>query len=384
MKIDRIEPFVVGNPWKNWVLVKVSTSEGHFGWGEATTGLTTKPVVGAVEEIARLFIGRDAQDLARNWHDAFKALYLPSDGAVLSAMSGIDTACWDIIGKELGLPLYRLLGGRAHDRLRVYANGWYQEQREPAAFARRAQEVAAAGYTAMKFDPLGHSYRVMDSDERRKALALVEAVRAALPDSVDIILEFHDRLTSVEAAGLIADLVQFRPLWVEDPVWSADIPAVARVANSSPSRIACGERFSRLGQFSELFAQARIDLVLPEYLRLGGLARMRQVAAVAEAHNALVAPHNAQSPLGTAVNAHFDTATPNFFIQECFDDYHVAWTKEVFENVPSQTDGAIAVSDRAGHGVIVNEAVLRKYPYGERNFMNLFSKGWETRNQAKA
>jgi galactonate dehydratase len=358
MKIDRIEPFIVGNPWKNWVLVKVSTREGHVGWGEATTGLTTKPVVGAVEEIARLFIGRDAQDLTRNWHDAFKALYLPSDGAVLSAMSGIDTACWDIIGKDLGLPLYRLLGGRAHDRLRVYANGWC---------ARRAEEVAAAGYTAMKFDPLGHSHRVMDWDERRKALALVEAVRAALPDSVDIILEFHDRLTSVEAAGLIADLAQFRPLWVEDPVWSADVPALARVANSSPSRI----------------AQARIDLVLPEYLRLGGLARMRQVAAVAEAHNALVAPHNAQSPLGTAVNAHFDTATPNFFIQECFDDYHVAWTKEVFENVPSQRDGAISVSDRPGHGVTVNEAVLRKYPYGERNFMNLFSKGWETRNQAK-
>lgn len=382
MKIDRIEHFVIGNPWKNWVLVKVTTSDGHVGWGESTTGLATKPVVGAIEEISRLFIGRSVDRLTQNWQDAFKALYLPSDGAILAAMAGIETACWDIVGKELGVPLYRLFGGLVHETLRVYANGWYQDHREPARFAARAAEVAAAGYTALKFDPLGHNYRVLDRAERRKTLDLVEAVRKALPDHVDIILEFHDRLTATEAISLGRDLATFQPLWIEDPVWSADIGALGKVSMASDNRIACGERFSMPKQFTDLFAQSRIDVVLPEYLRLGGLTRLRQVAGIADAHSAMVAPHNAQSPLGTAVNAQFDAATPNFLIQECFDDYHVAWAKDIFAHVPTQSGGAITPSSRPGHGVEINEEALCKYPYGERNFMNLFSMGWERRNSA--
>jgi len=118
---------------------------------------------------------------------------------------------------------------------------------------------------------------------------------------------------------------------------------------------------------------------LPEYLRLGGLTRMRQVAAIADAHNAMVSPHQAQSPLGTAVTVHFDVATPNAFIQECFDEFHVAWAKDVFGNIPAIKDGYLYPSEAPGHGVAINEAEIGKHPYGASNFMNLFSTGWERR-----
>ncbi len=380
MKIDRLEAFIVGNPWKNWILVKVSTDQGHVGWGEATTGLTTKPAFSAVGEIARLFIGRDPRAIQANWQDAHKALYLTTDGPMMAAMAGIETACWDIVGKELGLPLYRLLGGMAQPRIRTYANGWYQDERDPKRFAERTQAVASKGYSALKFDPLGHNHRTLDRAERRRTLELIAAVRAALPDHVDMILEFHDRLTPVEALSLARDVAEFRPLWIEDPVWTTDVAAFARVARDSPVRVAGGERFKSLHPFTELLAQGSTDMVLPEYLGVGGLWRLKQVAAIAEAHNAMVAPHNAQSPLSTALNVHFDVATPNAFIQECFDDFHVDWAHDLFENVPTIQDGYLAPSEAPGHGVRVNEAEIGKHPYGERNFMNLFSAGWEKRN----
>jgi galactonate dehydratase len=380
MKIDRIEAFAVGNPWKNWILVKVSTDQGHVGWGEATTGLTTMPTVGAIGEIARLFLGRDPRAIQQNWQDAHKALYLSTDGGIMAAMAGIETACWDISGKELGLPLYRLLGGLAQPRIRTYANGWYQADRDPVRFAERTRAVAAKGYSALKFDPLGHNYRTLDRAERWRTLELIEAVRKALPNDVDMILEFHDRLTEVEALSMARDVQQFRPLWIEDPVWTENVTAFARVGRESPVRIAGGERYKTLRPFAELFALGGIDMVLPEYLGVGGLWRLKQVAAIAEAHNAMVSPHNAQSPLSTALNVHFDVATPNAFIQECFDDFHVEWSNDLFEGVPTIKDGFLAPSEAPGHGVRVNEAEIGKHPYSERNFMNLFSAGWEKRN----
>lgn len=380
MRIDLVKPFVVGNPWKNWILVKVMTTDGHAGWGEATTGLTTRSTVGAVEEISRLFIGQDIRALVEVWHDAFKALYLPTDGAVLGAMAGIETACLDAFGKELGLPLYRLLGGRARQSIRTYANGWYQAEREPAVFAERAAAVASRGYSALKFDPLGHNYRTLDRTERKRVVDLVTAVRSALPDTVDLILEFHDRLTPVEALNLARAFAEIQPLWIEDPVWSEDVDVVASLAAASPVRIASGERLASPNQFVRLLSNGRMDMVLPEYLSLGGLQRMRDVAAIADAHGAMVAPHNAQSPLSTALNVHFDVAVPNAFIQECFDDYQGGWINDVFADYPLLRDGHLAPSEKPGHGVEINEEAISKYPYGHANFMNMFKAGWELRN----
>jgi galactonate dehydratase len=170
VKIAAIETHVIGNPWKNWVLVKVLTDEAVCGWGDATNSSSPLAVLGAVTEISRFCIGKDPLSPRQVWEEMFIALNLPVRGVILSAMAGIETACWDILGKSLGAPLYRLLGGKVNERVRAYANGWYKGPREPGFFAERAAEVAALGYRALKFDPFGANYRILDAAERRLVL----------------------------------------------------------------------------------------------------------------------------------------------------------------------------------------------------------------------
>jgi len=380
VKITNVEAFVVGNPWKNWVLVKVTTDSGLIGWGDATTGLSTQPVTAAVREIKRLCVGQDALAIEALYDRVFKALYLTANGILLSALGGITTACWDILGKSSKLPLYQLLGGRVHDKLRAYANGWYTGGRTPEAFADGAAAVVERGYTALKFDPFGANYRFMSNRERSLSLDLVEAVRDRVGEDVDLIIEAHDRFTVPEAVRLAGELQPYSPLGLEAAVWSEDIEALRQVAASSPIRIMAGERFCTPRQFDDLCAGGLFDIVQPEYVELGGISRLRDVAGIADAHGASLAPHNARCPISTAVNVHFMTATRNAYIQETFDDFHVPWARDLFVGVPEVKDGYFTVSDRPGLGIEVNEALFEQHPYSEHFFMNLFAEGWEKRN----
>ncbi len=379
MEIEKVETRVIGNPWKNWVLVRILTKEGLVGWGDATTPMTYKPVVAAIEEMARLCIGRDPRQIERLWDTLFTTLYLPDDGTLLSAMAGIETACWDLLGKSLNAPLHQLLGGRVHDRIKAYANGWYNGPRDEVAFAEKAAEVVSRGYLALKFDPFGSAFRTLDPQERAKSLAIVRAVRDQVGDAVDLMIEVHDRLTPAEAIRICRELEEFRPLWVEAPVWSIDTAALRTVAEATSLRIVAGERLTNLGDFADLLATRRMDIVQPEYVELGGVHRLRQVAALAEAYQGMIAPHNARCPISTAVNVQVDAATRNVFIQETFDDFHVSWTRDLFDGIPPVKDGYFAIPKGAGIGVEVNEELIERHPPGERNYMNLFRSGWEQR-----
>ena len=235
------------------------------------------------------------------------------------------------------------------------------------------------GYRALKFDPFGAAFRVMEPAERRLSLGLVKAVRDVVGDDVDIILEFHDRMTVPEAIRVIYEVAEFDPLWIEAPVWSLDVGAMISVAEATKVRIAGGEQFTTLRQFADMLACGRFDLILPEYVELGGIHRLRQAASIAEAYQAMIAPHNARCPLNTAVNGHVDVATRNVFIQEVFDDFYPAWMRELFQGLPHIRNGMLEVSDVPGIGVTVNEALIAEHPYSQNNFMNLFKTGWENR-----
>lgn len=379
MKIASLEARVIGNPWKNWVLVKIVTDDGVVGWGDATTPMTYKPVLGVIEEAAPLCVGKDPRRIESLWDSLFKTFYLPDDGTLLSALAGIETACWDILGKTLGAPLHQLLGGQVHPRIKAYANGWYNGPRDAAAFADKAAEVVALGYRALKFDPFGSAFQVLDPAERAKSLAIVRAVRDRVGDGVDLMIEVHDRLTAPEAIRVCHELEEFRPLWVEAPVWSVDTETLRAVAAAVTVRIVAGERLTNLGDFADLLATRRIDVVQPEYVELGGIHRLRQVAALAEAYQGMIAPHNARCPISTAVNVHVDAATRNVFIQETFDDFHVKWAKDLFDGIPRVVDGFLEVPSGNGIGVTVNEEFIARHPPGPRNYMNLFASGWEQR-----
>jgi galactonate dehydratase len=374
MRITDLRTFVVGNPWKNWIFCKVYTDEGITGLGEATGGLSTKPGVGDVEELRRHVIGENPLHPERIWQKLYKARYLqPSKG-----MSAVEQACWDILGKHLNAPLWQIFGGKQHERLRVYANGWYRGPRAPDFFVDAAAGMVEKGYTALKFDPFGAAYQRIDKDSERLAVDIVRAVREAVGPNVDLLIEGHDRFTVTTAIRLGRKLEEFDPFWIETPVRTYDLAAHLEVARSIKVPVVLGEGFSRLRQFADLLSARVIDIVQPEPMNLGP-SRARKAFAIAQAYEALVACHQAQSPFCTAMNAHLHASVPNFLIQENFDDSLEPWTWDVLQGVPRVKDGHLEVSDAPGWGVELNEAEALKHPYGERNFLRLFEEGWETR-----
>lgn len=375
MKIVDVRTTVVGNPWKNWVFVRLDTDEGIVGVGEATGGLTTRPNEAAVHELRPLIIGQDPRDIGALWDRMYKGLFLKQN----AAMAGIEMACWDILGKSLNVPVCRLLGGKMRPRLRAYANGWYTGPREPTFFAERAAQVVARGYTALKFDPFGAAYRFLDRDELRFSMAIVGAVREAVGPSVDLLIEGHDRFSVSTAIEVGRALVEYEPFWFETPVMSTEVEAMAAVARACPVRVVGGERFASKADFARLLETRVIDVIQPEILNCGGVTGLAKIAALAEGYEAFVAPHNAQSPFTTVVNTHVGATLPNMLIQECFDDFLVPWSREIMTGTVRITDGYIEVPDGPGFGVELNDDEMAKYPYADRNFLRLFQAGWERR-----
>ena len=379
MKISDVRTVIVGNPWKNWIFVVVETDDGLIGVGEATGGSETQPRVAAIQEIKHLVIGMDP----RNVHEIFHKLYLTAFLKVTPAMAGIEMACWDILGKSLGVPVYTLLGGKVRDNVRVYANGWYSGERTPEGFAEKASEVAAKGYTALKFDPFGDAHMQMSRKETNEAKLLVSAVREAVGDDVDILIEAHDRFSTYAAIEIGNWLKDYDVTWFETPVLSTDVSALVEVARRIPVRMIAGERMHAIHEFGEFLSHNVTDVINPEPLGVGGIWRCLQIAGIAEAHHAEIALHNAESPFKTMVALHINAVTPNVFIQECFDDFLEPWVPEVLSGFLRVENGYLQMPDAPGIGVELNESEARKHPYGRSNFLRMFRPGWEKRDTAQ-
>jgi len=379
MKISDVRTVIVGNPWKNWIFVVVETDDGLIGVGEATGGSETQPRVAAIQEIKHLVIGMDP----RNVHEIFHKLYLTAFLKVTQAMAGIEMACWDILGKSLGVPVYTLLGGKVRDNVRVYANGWYSGERTPEGFAEKASEVAAKGYTALKFDPFGDAHMQMSRKETNEAKLLIGAVREAVGDDVDILIEAHDRFSTYAAIEIGNWLKDYDVTWFETPVLSTDVSALVEVARRIPVRMIAGERMHAIHEFGEFLSHNVTDVINPEPLGVGGIWRSLQIAGIAEAHHAEIALHNAESPFKTMVALHIDAVTPNVFIQECFDDFLEPWVPEVLSGFLRVENGYLQMPDAPGIGVELNESEARKHPYGRSNFLRMFRPGWEKRDTAQ-
>jgi galactonate dehydratase len=375
MKITEVKPHIVGNPWKNWIFVEVHTNEGLTGIGEATSGLATKPIVEQLKELGRFVLGENPLDPQRLWQKMYKGIYLKNSPAI----SGIEIACWDVLGKTLNAPIWQLLGGKTNTKLRVYANGWYQGPRDPSFFAEAAAKVVEMGYTALKFDPFGSAYRFLDRSEVRRSIAIVRAVRDAVGEDVDILIEAHDRFGVSTAIQIGQALEEFEPMWFETPVMSTDIAATIEVARAVNVPVASGERFKRLSQCLDLISSRVVSILQSETLNIGGISGAMKTAAIAESAEAHIALHQAQSPLNTAVNAHIHASIPNFLIQECFDDFLAPWAKEIMTGVPQVIGGYLEPSNEPGLGVQLNLDEMAKHPYGQNNFLRLFEDGWERR-----
>lgn len=378
LKITDVKTFIVGNNWKNWVFTQVETDEGITGLGEATLNGFAKTTEAAVHELKRLVIGKDPFDVENISLSLFRDYF--SDGGQIqgAALSGIEYACWDIKGKALGVPVYKLLGGKCHPKLRAYANGWYRTASTPDNFYENAKKVIDKGYTALKFDPFGSAWRVVDRPDFHYAIENIAAVREAVGQNVDILIEGHNRFSVHTALQFAEAMLPYHPTWFEAPVPPQKISSMVEVAKRSPVPIACGEDYYCREQFSELLAHNAVHIIQlePQYL---GITSAKQVAAMTHANNGVTAPHSAQGPLCSLVCAHLNTATPNFYLHEVFDDFNVDWTQQLLNHPIEVEDGYITVSDRPGWGAELNLDVVKQHPYNSNNFLPLFSDGWEKR-----
>ena len=379
MRITNVETFIVGNPWKNWVFARLDTDEGIYGIGEATLNAFAKTVEAAIHELKPMYVGMDPFQIETIVQRMTRDVY--SDGAQIhmSAVAAIEVACWDIVGKYLNQPVYNLLGGRCHEKVRAYANGWYRGDRTVENFQQLARQVVERGYTALKFDPFGAAWRVMDRADLQLSIDIVGGVREAVGPNIDILVEGHNRFSASTALQIAEKIAPYNPTWFEEPVHFQAIEAIVEVAKHSPVPIACGESYTNTRQFAELLAHNAISILQPDPLAVGGILTCRQVAAIADAHYGVIAPHNAQGPVSTAICVQVAACTPNFFLQEVFDEFNVTWEERLTIPPTKVINGYIEIPERPGLGIDLNWDELKQHPYAPNHYLPLFKPGWERR-----
>lgn len=370
MRITAIETRVVNAEMRNWVFVRVTTDQpGLIGWGEATLEWKTRSVVGAVEDLTPLLIGRDPRDIGQAVRILRKHSFWRLGVIGMSAISGIEIALWDILGKSLGVPVWRLLGGKVRDKVRVYTHLGLGDMRavyettDSAALVVRAHEVMAKGYRAFKavFIPYTHYHAPLP--EVDKVARMMAALRDAVGPDVEVMVDFHGRPASAAAAlAYIEALAPARPMFVEEPVPPGELASLQAVAARTKVPLATGERLVDRAEFNDLLQARAVDIVQPDICHCGGLLEAKTIAAMAEAVSVGVAPHNPLGPIAGVAALHFAVATPNHVIQEEMVGA-VPWYAEVVRGPLRLIDGFWQVPDAPGLGIEVDEAACARHPY---------------------
>ena len=385
MKIVQVTPLVLGTAWRNLTFVKVETDEGLTGVGEARVVNRTDAVLGHLTEaVPRYVLGSDPFEIERLAQRMFRQDFSRAGDVVMTSIALIEVACWDIMGQALGQPVYRLLGGAVRDKIKAYANGWYTVERTPEEFHAAALRVVAKGYRALKLDPFGAGFYELERAEKRRAVALVEAVRDAVGPEVEVLIDMHGRFNPVTAVEMTRELAPFKPGWVEEPTPPENLAALQKVSEAvAPLGIpvATGERLHTLYEYRELLERQAADIIQPDISHFGGLLNVKKLAAWAEAYYVLVAPHNVGGPVSTAAALHLAACTPNFKIQEHFNDFAEAFVKQAAPGLPEVVDGYFALPEGPGLGVTLNEDLIREHPRRKLHF-NLFAEDWHKRQVA--
>jgi galactonate dehydratase len=370
IKITGIKTLVVNAEMRNWIFVKVLTDQdGLYGWGEASLNWKTRAVVGALEDLEPILIGRDPRDIEQCLRAMTKFSYYRLGMVGVTAISGIEHALWDIFGKSVGLPVWRLLGGKARDRVRVYTHLGLGDMRsvyetfDAGALKESAAAVVEQGYDALKVVFIPYSHYTASIPSRRHVGRLMQALRDAVGDSVDIMIDFHGRPASISAAlEFIQELTPYRPMFCEEPVQPGDTAALRIVAEQAGCPIASGERLVGLREFLPVFTQKALNIAQPDLNHTGGLLEGKRIAAVAEAELIGIAPHNPNGPLAGAAALHFDIATPNFVIQEEMSGA-VPWYDDVVQTPMRRVGSYWEIPHAPGFGVEVNEREAAKHPF---------------------
>jgi galactonate dehydratase len=378
MRITSIKTLVVNARMRNWVLVKVETSEpGLYGWGEATLEWKTKGVVGAIEDLAVLAIGQDPRRVEHIWQVMHRQYFWRGGITNYAAMSGIDQALWDIKGKELGKPVCELLGGPVRDSLRLYDHlgggsleGMYRTG-GPEQFAELAQRSVAKGFTAFKAMPIPVPELIESASTLKRAAKCVEAMRLAVGDEVDIMLDLHARTTPAAAIQFGRMLADYNLYWYEEPCWPEHADALLEVKRALPFPIATGERLVGRWEFRELLEKRAVSIIQPDVSHCGGISEARRIAAMAETYLVPVACHNPQGPVSTAASLQVGFAVPNYLIQEVVRA-DVPWRNDILTEALDVDQGVVSAPTKPGLGIDINEAEAAKHPWQPEVTMECF------------
>jgi galactonate dehydratase len=363
MKITAVRIFTVFAFRTNLVFIKIETDEGICGVGEATLEHKEKSLEGAIKDLEGHLLGQDPSCIERLWHDLVRDSYWRDGAVIMSAISCIDQALWDIKGKALGVPVYELLGGRFRDRIPAYANGWFAGARKPEEFGSKAKRAVEMGFQALKFDPFGSAYMDISHKELTVTMAKLQAVRDAVGPDVDILVEGHGRFnvpTAVTIGKELEGMVNIK--WFEEPIPPDELSSLLEVKRRVRVPIATGERMYTRRSFFHLLEIGAADYLQPDVSHGGGISELRKIAAMAESKYVSLSPHNPSGPVACAATLQLAATLPNFVILE-FMAVDVPYRKDLTTESLVLEDGCILIPDRPGLGIELKEESFADHPY---------------------
>jgi galactonate dehydratase len=384
MKVTNLETFVVGNPpprfgGRYWIFLKLTTDSGVTGVGEVYSATFSPTVVCQMiqDVFERHLLDGNPFHIESLWRTVYGRGYtMRPDVSLVSVLSGLEMACWDIIGKECAKPVYELLGGRVHDKLRTYtylyppndtdAHANHPVYSDPDTCAAAAIREMERGFTAVKFDPVG-GYGLFDPrqpslEAMERSENMVKAVRDAVGTRVDILFGTHGQFTTSGAIRLARRLEKYDPLWFEEPTPPELPEEMAKVARQTTIPIATGERLTTKYEFERVLATGAASILQLNLARCGGLLEGKKIAGMAEARYAQIAPHLYNGPIGGAANIQLAMCSPNFLILEGIGDW-TGFHADILMKPIQWHDGYVIAPTEPGLGVELNEAVARANPY---------------------
>ncbi|MDR3587172.1 MAG: mandelate racemase/muconate lactonizing enzyme family protein [Desulfosporosinus sp.] len=359
---------------KNWLFVKVETDEGITGWGESYT-MRDRDLAQAqfVKELGRYLIGRDPFHIKH-----FSQLVYNDFGGrrggieLFCALSGIEQALWDVVGKKLDTPVYNLLGGPCRDRIRAYANGWTTNGSwnsaifSPGHLRQAAIDTVKMGFTALKFEPFpGPMRSYVSRQDEKTAVENVRIVREAVGPDIDILVEVHRRLSPMSAIRVAKEMAEFKPFWYEEPVPVENVDALAEVRSRIDLPIVTGETLCTKVNFREVLAKRAADILNPDVSHCGGILELKEIAAMAEANYVAVCPHNHNSTtVSLAATLQVAAMAPNFLITEYFVNFKEKGN-EILETPFELVDGHFIIPTGPGLGITINEDALANLAFSQ-------------------
>ncbi len=373
MKITDVDIFRMRTPvhktaGTNWMFVRITADTGDYGWGEASTQYKDAGVAAEIRDFSKFLIGKDPFQIEHIWTSLYRRVTWSGGAVTMSAISGIDLALCDLKAKALGVPVYELFGGKVRDKIRAYANGWFDPSEDGRAgkgattvddYRRRSAELVEEGWRAMKFYPFSGP-QVITPERIDKGVELVQAVRESVGASVEVAVDVRGRLDVWSARRAAAAISEFNVAWLEEPILWDNIDALKDLSNSVQIPISTGEQLYNRWDFRPLIESHAASIVQPDICHAGGFTELRKIAAAAETHYISVAPHNSNGPISTVASIHLDFAIPNAFMQEIFVSFLGAYRAVLTEMIPI-SDGFATVPDGPGWGTEIDVDALERF-----------------------